>query len=326
MADGSRPWIVRRLVWVFLIAVTTMCLVAPAAAILGWLSPAADTSATFTYGALTTVSLATAGIAVLALVDYRPSRHTTLAALAGIAAVVLCGAPLATAWTFAVDHGTTGAECPECALTTYFTAGPLGGYARDDLAFRHLLCPDNRARLATQAHDMAATLAALTTGLFKVEAQPATTEVNGQRATVTAKAAFTFADTADAGATRITVMTTPWTFNLVNDDGWRICEVTAPTSANKSSPATGPASPRRPHHPQPPTPANTYAKCSPAAPATHSRSTTTARLQPQPSGEPVRVTAPTSRDVVDSRPRGIERRNVRNSDELACANEAGSDE
>jgi hypothetical protein len=173
--------------------------------------------------------------------------------LLAVAAVLVCAVPAGTFWTFAVDHGPSGAGCPECAVVAYLGYGPIDGWGRDDLRFDRLLCDSRRRALRAQAERLADAVKAATTsaglGLLHAETGPdSQVTTTGTRATVSTSVALMFTVTDPArggGPTYFRVNTPRWTFDLVSDDGWRVCRVDAPdlcATALRCTPAPIPSS------------------------------------------------------------------------------------
>ncbi|MDQ7906849.1 hypothetical protein RB614_20245 [Phytohabitans sp. ZYX-F-186] len=235
MGGRLRGVVQRRWPWLAAVTAAAGAVALPSAVILAWLSPVADGQAALRWAGGLWLALTGAGVALVAVADQRPGRRVVLAVLGGSAAMLLCAVPVGTLWTFGVDHGPAGAECPECAVTVYLAAGPLA-VAPNELAFRRLLCDGRRDELGGQAAAMArdveaAELAAGGVQLLKAEADvPSSVDVNGDRAAVAVDVAlkFTFRDRQPGGATGTQIGAGAWTFTLVQDDGWRVCQVDAP--------------------------------------------------------------------------------------------------
>lgn len=95
---------------------------------------------------------------VVWLVRARPGRQVTVAAVVMVLVAMLCAVPGGVLWTFGVDHAVdTGATCPACAVVTYLSAGPLGGYSADADAFAGVLCAQRRGQLAARLSHWTAT-------------------------------------------------------------------------------------------------------------------------------------------------------------------------
>lgn len=239
----------RRWGWLTVVAVAAGAVAVPSGVVLGWLSPAAGAWLTIRWMAGLWLALAAAGAALVVLVDQRPARRAVLATVGAVAVLLVCALPAMTFATFAVDHGQTGAACPECAVTAYLGSGPLGGFAHDDLTFSQALCAERREELKRQAAGMARDITAATNGAgisyLKAEASNDRARVNNDRATVvtTVRLRFTFTERQPAGVTGTTVDADTWTFGLVHDDGWRVCRVDAPAMCHVLDCAPAPPSP-----------------------------------------------------------------------------------
>jgi hypothetical protein len=222
--------VARRWLWIVIVVGLAAFASLPIGAILGWLSPVAGVHQTlaFTFGLWLT--LAAAGVAVVALADQRPSRRATLATLGALSLVLLCGIPVSAFGLFAVERGPTGADCPECAVTTYLASAPFAGYGSDQLTFGRVLCDGRRDDLQRQADLMARDARAVSSSWQKVSSRDELVSVDGAKATVTARVSLDV----EAGQHQSAGVTTwrydlgSWTFAVVEDDGWRICAVDAP--------------------------------------------------------------------------------------------------
>jgi hypothetical protein len=220
----------RRWPWLTVLLAVAALVSAPVGAILGWLSPVAEAYETLAFTLGLWLTLAAAGVAVVALVDQRPSQGTTLVTLGIVAAVLLCGVPVGAFGIFAVDHGASGAECPECAVTTYLASAPFAGYASDELAFGRVLCDGRRDELQRQADVMAHEVRAVSSSWQKVSSSDELVSVDGTTVSVSARVSLDIAagEQQSAGVTTWRYDLGSWTFAMVEDDGWLVCGVDAP--------------------------------------------------------------------------------------------------
>jgi hypothetical protein len=222
--------VARRWPWLAAVIGGTALISVPVGAMLGWLSPAVGLPGALAFTLALWATLVLAGFAVTVVVDLRPTWRITLATFGAVGALLLCGVPAGALWTFGVDHGVSGAACPECAVTAYLSAAPFAAFAHDDLTFDRVLCDGRRGELQRQADVMARDVQAVGETWRKVSSADEQVTADGDRATVTARVSL------DIGVdgTQMTGVTTwrhdwgAWTFTVVEDAGWRVCGVDAP--------------------------------------------------------------------------------------------------
>jgi hypothetical protein len=153
-----------------------------------------------------------------------------------VAAVVVVAVCVPTAWLLRdVVRGTVaadrGAADPGAAVVEYFRAGPLGGFGADDIRFGHMLCASRRNALRTQAAGVAADVHRAAANhdaeLLHADTSDDRVIVDGDRASVTTLVSLVFS-TNQPGAPFLVGSQHAWTFRLVEQGGWRVCEVSAP--------------------------------------------------------------------------------------------------
>jgi hypothetical protein len=220
----------RRVVWLTLIAVLSGGVALAAAVALGWLLRATFTI-TLGYTVALWAALAGSGTVQLILHERRSSRPAILLTVTAAAGLLLCAVPAGTFATFAVDHGPTGQANPGAAVNAYFESGPLGGFGglrrAGSIDFDRVLCDSRRDQFRRQAEAFARDLDRPV--VLRIEPLPGDrVTVHGDEATVVSQIQ---ANTTDGtpGST-LTYQSTPvtWTFQTINDDGRRVCQVDAP--------------------------------------------------------------------------------------------------
>lgn len=178
----------------------------------------------------------------------------TRVALVALALIVATPAAILGGWIIkgTLDAG-KGALCPTCAIDEY-----IWNVLDEPIRLRNALCADRRDELDQQARSWRDTYhAALNRWQLTARldiAAPTHKEVNENRANVTMPVAHTHDNHWRIGgiASRKEV---PWHFELVNDNGWRVCAVTLPNVCTQLTICDGP----------PPTPSPTTATPSPAS-------------------------------------------------------------
>jgi hypothetical protein len=156
-----------------------------------------------------------------------------LALVAVLGSCVAVPAVLATQWFVkaTLDAG-TGSSCPGCAVDDYFAYGPLAALGGDDLKFQRTLCRHYRDQLHEQAERFAKTYleAAHRWNVSPVLGHGAMDgdkpkDIRGGKASITVDVTHSH-DAAGGNVVSRKVVT--WHFEVVDDDGWRVCSVQLP--------------------------------------------------------------------------------------------------
>lgn len=137
-----------------------------------------------------------------------------------------------------------GAPCPKCAADDYIRNGPLGTLGGDDLLFERSLCHNERDKLKRQAHDFANAYRAAAQRYNtspRLEIGVGTENVNGDKALLAMPITHNLERLGGIIDAR---HKHTWQFEVVNENGWRVCNVTMPDVCadlvNCEGPATQP--------------------------------------------------------------------------------------
>lgn len=150
--------------------------------------------------------------------------HVILATLALVVAapVVLFGGWAAKG---TIDAG-KGAPCPTCAVSEY-----LWNVMDDPIRLRNFLCQDRRDELASQAQQWRSAYQSaldLWQETLELESTVGQDHINGDTATVTTPVIHIHRNHWSKGNEVVSSKQVPWHFDLVNEDGWRVCAVQVP--------------------------------------------------------------------------------------------------
>ncbi len=200
------------------------------------LRPSTGLAGLLTLGVFLWLVLGTCVAVAVSLARTRPGRQVTVAVLAMVLVAVLCAVPGSLLWTFGDNHPPDqGATCPQCAVITYLSAGPLGGYQVDATAFDGVLCTANRGQLAAQAAQVAEWVRVdlddigNTWGFLGVTTSNDRLTLTGTTGTQVSMVTFQFSRNDPAqGILFYDDNAGDWTFQLVNQHGWRVCGVQIP--------------------------------------------------------------------------------------------------
>jgi hypothetical protein len=121
---------------------------------------------------------------------------------------------------------------PGTAVNAYFQFGPMGGFARlgrgDDIDLDPVLCAARRDQLHRQAEAFASDLNR--PGVLRIEPLPGDqVTTHGAEATVVSRIQVSATDGTPGSTLAYHSTPATWTFRVVNDGGWRVCQVDAPT-------------------------------------------------------------------------------------------------
>ncbi|GIH10328.1 hypothetical protein Rhe02_83950 [Rhizocola hellebori] len=180
--------------------------------------------------------------------DRRRSRRRVwmVAAVAALLACVAVPVVVAGRWFVqgTIEAG-RGAATPAVAVLDYFQDTPLGGPLAGDEVEVNLFCDGEESRLHRQVLDLikAARRAEVPGKITfdRVEEHPSAGRegIHGDRAGYRTEAQWSYANV-DPNRKPGTWSWwdsnfQPWSFELVNDDGWRVCGVNAPNPCAKDS-------------------------------------------------------------------------------------------
>lgn len=137
-----------------------------------------------------------------------------------------------------------GAACPACAIDEYFHDGPFGPLGGDDLAIANVLCSKRKSELMADIRQMANTYkAAAAKWGVSVRMEPGVT--SGDTAEEMADGKVTVhvpvrKEHEKPGGVIASTFTLDWTFEVVEESGWRICAVTHPDVCTQMIRCEGP--------------------------------------------------------------------------------------